>query len=153
MRDLTSNASLRDTAKDGVSHEYVRTKVRRSAANPNGLYPYRRRKVLRLTVLHKKKRIDYIAAMPYNAPWRSLNRLKGKIIYDEKPFELGKPPNTQNNRYWADCIDKVVLYPMDKYPSKLHAMAVISYFDKGDIKWYHNETTYKRGIILFFLYI
>ena len=94
-RDLQRTESLRTTGKGfGHSHEFVRKKVRRSAANPHGLYPYKPIKVLRLTIVQKRKRMEYIMTMPYKNHNLLLSRLKRKIIYDEKPVELGHPPKT-----------------------------------------------------------
>ena len=147
-RDLVKTKSLRVTAKAfGHSHEFVRKKVRRSAANPNGLYPYKPIKVLRLTVGQKRKRMEYINAMPWKYASRLLKRLQRKIIYDEKPFELGHPPNVQNNRQWALSREETEQYPMDKCPSKLMVMAAIGWNVKSDLYFYIIEGEYVRGTL------
>ena len=64
---------------------------------------------------------------------------------DEKPFELGHPPNKQNNPNWARSIEEVDKYPMDKHPSKLMVMAAISYWTKSDLFFYVIEGEYVKG--------
>ena len=146
-RDLNTNKSLRRTGlQHNCSHEFVRQKVRRSAANPHGLYPYKPTKILRLTALQKRKRVDYIKTMPYEQPNKLLNRMKSKVIFDQKPWELGKPPNVQTNRCWVESYDQVQEYPKDKHPTKIHTMAAISYYDRSKLDWYIEEGEHVRGI-------
>jgi hypothetical protein len=145
-KDLIATKSLRKTAKrHGYSHEFIRKKLRRSAANPHGLYPYKSQQVLRLSKSQKEKRINYIKTMPYDNATELLSRLKRKVIYDEKPFELGHPPNKQTNRQWSYNTDDLDTYPMDKNPNKIHVMASITYFNKSKLFWYLEEDTYKKG--------
>ena len=147
-RDLKKTESLRITGKGyGHSHEFVRKKVRRSAANPHGLYPYKPIKMLRLTIGQKRKRKEYIMTMPYTNHNRLLSRLKRKIIYDEKPFELGAPPNPQNHRKWAVSRDQADTYPMDKHPSKLMVMAAVGWAVKSDLYFYVVEGQYVKGML------
>ena len=153
-RDLKETRSLRKTGKlHGHSHVFISQKCRRSAANPNGLYPYRCIKTLRLTVGQKAKRVAYIQTMPYQNKRSLLRRLQRKLIYDEKPFELGHPPNKQTNPNWAENIEQVDQYPMDKHPSKLMIMAAITYWTKSDLYIYVIESKYVKGTFSFVCYV
>ena len=151
-RSLQKTESLRTTGKEfGHSHEFVRQKVRRSAANPHGLFPYKPIKVLRLTIGQKRKRKEYINTMPWKNHNRLLSRLKRKIIYDEKPFELGAPPNRQNHRKWAKSREQAEKYPMDKHPSKLMVMAAVGWDVKSDLYFYVVEGEYVKGLLYKYL--
>ena len=130
------------------SHVFIWQKVRRCASNPNGLYPYKAIKVLRLTIGQKAKRVAYIETMPYANPRSLLRRLQRKLIYDEKPFELGHPPNIQNNRSWSVSYEQSEKYPMDKHPSKLMILAGISYWNRSKLFFYIEESEYVRGIAI-----
>ena len=69
--DLKETRSLRKTGKiHGHSHVFIAQKVRRSAANPHGSFPYKSIEVLRLTVGQKAKRMEYIKTMPYHNKYR-----------------------------------------------------------------------------------
>ena len=91
--------------------------------------------------------MEYIMTMPYNNHNRLLRRLKRKIIYDEKPFELGAPPNIQNHRKWAVSRDQADTYPMDKHPSKLMVMEAIGWDVKSDLFFYVEEGYYVKGML------
>ena len=147
VRDLKKTKSLRKTALlHNLSHEKVRTTVRRSKNNPLGLYPYKCKTVLRLSTAQLVQRVAYITSMPYKTGWRLLQRLKRKGIYDEKKFVLGQPPNKQLNPNWATNADEVETYPMDKHPSHLMFMACVTYYNKSKLYCYVKEGKYVRGI-------
>ena len=130
--------------KYSCSHETVRKLVRRSASNPNGIYPYKTQKKMRITGKQKQKRLNYLNALPSNRHALML-RLKRRIIYDEKPFELGKQPNRQNCRQWRESAGDVDEFPNDKYPTKIHVMAAVSYYGKSKLHWYLKKSKFVKG--------
>ena len=84
--------------------------------------------------------------MPHKNHNRLLSRLKRKIIYDEKPFELGASPNRQSHRKWAVSREQADTCPMDEHPSKLMVMAAVGWDLKSDLYFYVEEGEYVKGI-------
>ncbi len=94
--------------------------------------PYKSKLVCRLTDHQKQQRLGYLLNMPSN-PWRLLNYLKKRIVYDEKLFVLECPPNRQNVRYWGKDASSERYYRMDKNKNKTMVITAVSYFTKSDL--------------------
>ena len=126
--------------------------------NPQGIFPYKAKRRIRLTVSQKKKRLDCIKKLGYSNKTRLLNKLKKKIIYDEKHFELESFPNRQNTRFWNQNADiPGRYYIQEKHPNKIHCFATVSFFGKSKLRWYVNERIGRRGkfnyICFFCIYV
>jgi transposase len=146
-RVMKQTKSLRNTGrKMGVSHSTVKKIVRRCKDNRGGLYPYKQKCKLRLSVDQLKQRREYCETLPMSSRG-IMNRVKKVIFYDEKPMCLGKGVNKQNNRIWSE--NPVIVWEQsrfkDKHMSIVHCFACISYNRKSSLKWYGEMTTYQRG--------
>src|SRR4051794_6467293 len=85
---LKKGTSIRKIAKNlSISPDTVWKSVRKSKLNQQGIFPYKVKRKIRLSVSQKKKRVEYIENLGYSNRTRFLNKLKKKLIYDEKPFE------------------------------------------------------------------
>lgn len=151
MKKLLKNGnSVRQTAKVlSRSSSYVYGKIRRSKVNPTGLYPYKPKRKLRMKKKHKQKRLNFILKRKITH-----SKLKKTVFADEKPFELGKPPNSQNVRFWKENGDIAKrYYEKDKHSTVVHCFAAISYHGKSKIRWYVKENIIKQGVFQFMCFI
>ena len=101
-RVLKNTNSLRITSRRlGVSPSTVRKYTRRSNDNPNGLFPYKQRHILRFTDSQLTQRRAFCDKLP-RTDRGILNHVRKSIFYDEKPMYLEKSINRQNTRIWND---------------------------------------------------
>ena len=71
-----------------------------------------------------------------------------KRLYDEKPFQLFKPPNHQNNRYWSENaagVKNARVFKVPKFPTTIHTFTAISYYGKSEIRFYVEEQKILKG--------
>lgn len=160
IKNLKSGESLRSCAKKfgqkfnfSISYQKVYSIARKSKQNTGGLYPYKLQLKCSLSEKQVQQRRNYMFKFPHVQD--SFKRfIQKRIIYDEKPFQLGKPPNKQNNRYWNENNDiQNRIYSSKKSPTTIEVFAAISYFGKSNIRFYIEENTYKRGVNRGKLYI
>jgi transposase len=152
LASMKRNNSLRKTANQyNISHSSVYKMVRRNAKNPAGLFPYKPKKSLRLTNVHRQKRLKWCSKFkPTNST------LKKLICCDEKPFELQSVPNVQNTRFWSNnsnVIEDQRLFLQDKHPTVVHMFAAINWYGKSAIKWFLEEKENKKGLNIFWCFI
>lgn len=144
---LYHGESLRSAARRlNIDHSTIWRRVRRSILNPQGLFPYRVQRRLRLTGIKKQKRLAYIRGLGASR-WPRFNRLRTKVYFDQKPWELGHHPSRQNTRCWRRNRRRITTYPMDKVPSKLHCLVAINFYAKSaQPYWYTRDERYQRGM-------
>jgi transposase len=143
---LKRGYSLRRTATEvGISAGTVRKLCRRSQKHPSGLFPYKAIRKLRLKVAQRQKRVQYVNTVVGSCRENTIRKLKQRIVYDEKKWEVGCVPNKQNTRFWNETGDNEDrTFSVDSYPSTIHVFAAISYFDKSGLRWYVADTQSQR---------
>lgn len=100
-RNMAKGATLREEGRRiNRSASFVHKKVRKSVENKDGLFPYKSVYEIELSRRDKERRVAFANSFPYDDDELMMNELKLKYWYDEKKWELGKPPNKQNVRYW-----------------------------------------------------
>jgi transposase len=144
---VKKGSSIRKTAKNFlISPSTVWKYIRKSKRNPKGIFPYKAKRKLRLSISQKQKRLEYIKKLGYSNQTRLLNNLKKKIIYDEKPFELEGCPNRQNTRFWNEHADiPERYYVKEKHPTTVHCFAAVSFFGKSQLRWYLKDRVGRKG--------
>ena len=145
---VKKGTSIREAAKNfKISSSKVYKEIRRSKNNPTGLFPYKVKKIPCVNKIQKKQRKNYLQKFPTNK--KEFEKVyRKRIIYDEKPFQLFKPPNHQNNRLWsenAEGVKNARVYKVPKGPSKIHIFAAISYYGKSEIRFYVEEQKILKG--------
>lgn len=147
ISSLKKGGSTRSVGKEeGLSHTTVLKHARRNKFNKNGVFPYKPKKVLKITQQQQQKRINYIKKFDFNNQTRLRNQLKKRIYYDEKPWEIEKIPNQQNTRYWSTNKNiKQREFIKYKHPTIINMFAAISYYKKSSIKFYVKPRVISRG--------
>lgn len=147
MMMLCVGETLRSSARIlGISHMTVWRRARRLERNRRGFIPYKIRRRLRLNTVQKQKRLNYIQALGASR-WPRFRRLRNKIYFDQKPWQLGHYPNRQNNRCWRRNRRNVRTYSMDQHPTTLHCLVGVNYWEgTSDVYWYTDVQQYQRGM-------
>ena len=147
-RMLYNGYSLRSVARRlAMGRMTVHRNARRSAANPRGLYPYKIQPRLRINAAQRTKRLAYIRGLgPLGSRWARFRRLRTKMVFDQKPFKLGTPPNRQNNRSWRRTRTNIRTYPMDKNDGTVHCLAAANYWGRSRLYWYVRRGRYQRDM-------
>ncbi len=136
------------------SHQMSKSKIykilRRSNENKEGLFPYKSLPICKLDTRQQQLRLQFLKKMP-QTPYRLLEFLKRRIIYDEKIFQLQSSPNKQNQRFWGknkNIEERFIV--KHKHPSKIMVMCGVSYYGKSDLYWFAVEHKNRKG---FFIYM
>jgi transposase len=142
---VPNSMSIRKASlKHKISSSSVYKLIRKSKENNNGLIPFKSVKKINVSALQQIKRVNFANELTKITNWH-----KKIVIYDEKPFELEKTPNKQNNRYWASnkqIADQYRVFRQDKHPTKVFCFASISWHGKSNIRWYVQERLNRNGM-------